>query len=187
MSDEALIVHCSPTLAGLKTGNLFSISDTGEDSLKEDIRRLNRMLTPKGLSVLPMKHKDSRTLIYVYRPKQLYRDLSEGSAKGLLEECGYPFERPGQCVVQLVKKLQETAEFPHEIGLFLGYPPEDVRGFIENQAENCKCIGYWKVYGDVEAACKKFSQYRRCTDIYRREWKRGQSLERLACRKSAQN
>ena len=25
-------------------------------------------------------------------------------------------------------------EFPHDIGLFLGYPPEDVLGFITNKA-----------------------------------------------------
>ena len=36
---------------------------------------------------------------------------------------------------RLIKRLNEDAEFPHEIGLFPGYPPEDVRGFIENRAE----------------------------------------------------
>ena len=30
-----------------------------------------------------------------------------------------------------------SGEFPHEVGLFLGYPPEDVRGFIENHAKFC--------------------------------------------------
>ena len=37
-------------------------------------------------------------------------------------------------------------EFPHEMGLFLGYPPKDVTGFIENRGENCIFAGYWKVY-----------------------------------------
>ena len=37
-------------------------------------------------------------------------------------------------------------DFPHEIGLLLGYPPEDVSGFIENGGKNFLCSGYWKVY-----------------------------------------
>ena len=49
------------------------------------------------------------------------------------------------------------------MGLFLGYPPEDVRGFIENRAAGCKLIGCWKVYGDVDAAKEKFASFERCT------------------------
>lgn len=41
----------------------------------------------------------------------------------------------------------------------LGYPAEDVQGFIENETKECKCVGCWKVYGDVEQAQKKFEQY----------------------------
>ena len=40
-------------------------------------------------------------------------------------------------------------KFPHEIGIFLGYPLADVAGFIRNKGRNCKCIGTWKVYGDA--------------------------------------
>lgn len=49
-----------------------------------------------------------------------------------------------------------TKDFPHEIGLFLGYPLEDVQGFIENRAEGYKCVGCWKVYGDEEYAKQEF-------------------------------
>ena len=40
-----------------------------------------------------------------------------------------------RCIVKLIGRLQENEGFPHEIGLFLGYPPEDVLGFIENKGE----------------------------------------------------
>ena len=42
--------------------------------------------------------------------------------------------------------LSGSCAFPHEIGLFLGYPFEDVMGFIENKGENYLCSGCWKVY-----------------------------------------
>ena len=41
----------------------------------------------------------------------------------------------------------------------LGYPAEDVQGFIENETKECKCVGCWNVYGDVEQAQKKFELY----------------------------
>ena len=81
--------------------------------------------------------------------------------------------------MQLIKRMCADEEFPHEIGLFLGYPPEDVRGFIENGAENCKCVGCWKVYGNVEAAKKTFAKYKKCTDVYSRQQANGKSVERL--------
>ena len=64
--------------------------------------------------------------------------------------------------------------------LFLSYPPEDVRGFIEHRDQGCKCVGCWKVYGDVRPARKKFAQYQQCTDCYLRQNARGCPLERLA-------
>lgn len=58
----------------------------------------------------------------------------------------------------IVRKLRRSEDFPHEIGLFLGYPLEDVAGFMELGPCSCKCTGCWKVYGNVEAAKKKFAQ-----------------------------
>ena len=77
------------------------------------------------------------------------------------------------------RRLQESGDFPHEIGLFLGYPPEDVRGFIENHAEGYKFVGCWKVYGDEKSAKKQFARYKKCTDVYCSQWANGKSIERL--------
>lgn len=88
-------------------------------------------------------------------------------------------ECTGKCVVQLGKRLCEQKDFPHEIGLFLGYPLEDVQGFIEHHAEGYKCVGCWKVYGDEEHARREFRRYQKCTDAYCYLWRQGESLEDL--------
>lgn len=59
--------------------------------------------------------------------------------------------------------IREMA-FPHEMGLLLGYPIEDVRGFIDHAGENYLYSGYWKVYQDVEAKKKLFAQYERAKE-----------------------
>lgn len=179
MSEELLVRHCSPTLAGMKTGNLFSCSFSDKYEMKNCVRCWNRMFKKKGLRVLPMRFQEGRALIYVYRPAKLSVDLQNDTAERLLQERGYCTKTSERCVVHLIKRLCEYDEFPHEIGLFLGYPPEDVDGFIENKADGCKCVGYWKVYGDVKTAKKTFEKYKKCTDVYCNQYAKGKSIERL--------
>ena len=97
----------------------------------------------------------------------------------ILRERGYITETPERCIVRLIKRMAEYEVFPHEIGLFLGYPPEDVCGFIENKACNCKCCGCWKVYSDAETAQKTFAKYKKCTEVYCSQYANGKSIERL--------
>ena len=178
MSEKTLIQYCAPTLAGLKTGNLFSCAFASQEELQNDLRAFNRRLSRKGLRLLPMQYKGNRALIYVYRPKHLARDLNCHEAQAILHARGYQCARPAHCVAKLAKKLKTEPEFPHEIGLFLGYPPEDVHGFIENKTES-KCVGTWRVYGDVDAAQRLFAKYKKCTGVYTRHWEGGKSIERL--------
>ena len=63
MSEELLVKHCSPTLAGIKTGNLFSVNFDNADELRACVRDWNRMLSPKGLRIMPMRFNDGRALI----------------------------------------------------------------------------------------------------------------------------
>ncbi len=180
MSDEVVIRHCSPTLAGLKTGSLFSCHYDSEDELRRDIRAMNRVLVPKGLRVLSLRCKQGRALIYLYRPSRLGRDLTAPVAAHLLEDRGYPWGDPDLCVVKLIQQLRSQEEFPHEIGLFLGYPPDDVEGFIHYGPKHSKCVGDWRVYGNEEQAKRLFAQYRACTLAYQAQLKCGKTVEQLA-------
>lgn len=179
MSAELVVRHCSPTLAGLKTGNLFSCPCKSREEIQTDVRRLNRLLSPKGIRIVPLRYAKGKALIYIYRPSKLKKDLANDYACSLLADLGYRQETTELCVNHLISRLQNSEEFPHEIGLFLGYPPEDVRGFIENKAENCKCVGCWKVYGDEQKAHKLFNQYKKCTTVYSRQLSQGRPIERL--------
>lgn len=179
MSDDFIVRNCAPTLAGLKTGSMFSCPFESKDALLNSVRQMNKRLGPKGLRVLPLRFSEKKALIYLYRPKKLRRDLAHTAATELLKQHGYNTASCEKCVVHLVRKLRRQEDFPHEIGLFLGYPPEDVWGFIENKACNCKCVGCWKVYGDEAAARKKFAQYKKCTRVYCDQWAKGKDIERL--------
>ena len=152
MSEENLVRQCAPTLAGIKTGTIFPAPFTSLAELTAEIRELNRILVPKGLRLLPLRYQDHTALLYLYRPAELRVDLKDQLAEALLADAGYSGKSSEQCVAYLAKRFRSGGEFPHEVGLFLSYPPQDVRGFIENHAVNYKCAGLWKVYGDEALA-----------------------------------
>ncbi|MEE3398780.1 MAG: hypothetical protein VZR64_04885 [Eubacterium sp.] len=53
MSDEMIVEFCSPTLAGIKTGNLFSCEYLDYQTLEKDLRRVNSILLHKGIKAIP--------------------------------------------------------------------------------------------------------------------------------------
>ena len=166
-------------MAGLKTGSLFSCFFESKKELMESMRRLNLRLVPKGMRMIPIKIENGRALIYVYRPDKLSADLSDLTAKAILKDRLYPSQNAQSCVAELTRRVKTGKSFPHEIGLFLGYPSFDVDGFIKNNAKGAKCVGTWKVYGDEEAAKKKFALYKKCTKVYKQAYQKHNSFDRL--------
>ena len=75
--------------------------------------------------------------------------------------------------------LAKAEGFPHEIGVFLDYPLEDVVGFIENAGQNYKCSGCWKVYCNECETRKLFAKYKKCREVYRRLWSQGRDIRTL--------
>ena len=72
--------------------------------------------------------------------------MSDEYACKLLESQGYHSHDAARCIRELRHRLKDSTEFPHEIGLFLGYPPEDVRGFfIKEIAVNIQVAGRFTV------------------------------------------
>jgi hypothetical protein len=179
LSDQ-VVKHCSPTLAGLKSGSMFSVPFENRQDMLCEIRRLNHRLTVKGVRAIPLRYANRRCLLYVYRPSALCCDLADKQAREILKDSGYESCKPGECIARLLKRLNSSKPFPHEIGLFLGYPPEDVRGYIRNKGKGPKHTGHWKVYGDKNFALARFESFKRCTRIFCKMAALGHPIEELA-------
>lgn len=99
----------------------------------------------------------------VYREEMLGKRLSDGNAREILAKYGYCDDfSVEECLERLSARVREGGDFPHEIGIFLGYPIDDVKGFIENKGDNFKLCGAWKVYRNVESAQRTFENYNKC-------------------------
>ena len=185
MTERILVEHCAPTLAGLKTAGLITVAFDTQECARCEVCRLNRLLAKKGVRIIPMRYRNGRVLLYVYRPSMLKKDMENETARAMLCEQGYKFQHVDCGVAQLAKRMKQSDDFPHEVGLFLGYPPEDVFGFIHHREKGCKCVGDWRVYGDEGKARKTFARYKKCKDIYRKLFLSGKSVEALTVKVSA--
>lgn len=173
---------CAATLLGYKPASLFSLNRAkwaDFDSLYPIIR--NELLP--FLSIRCLKKDSDSFLILVYRVEALAELLSASEVRNFLACYGYPKECLDICskyyscnencsdceqkavfkqvellINNIVYKLKSN-KFPHEIGVFLGYPLCDVEAFIRCSGKEEKCIGPWKVYGDVEKAKERFELF----------------------------
>jgi hypothetical protein len=55
-----------------------------------------------------------------------------------------------------------AASFPHEIGIFLGYPLKDVLAFMGEIDLPFACQGPWKIYGNPRQSLELAACYRQC-------------------------
>ena len=149
--EQTLALHCAPALAGLKPADLIS------------------WRPPQGAGEALLRR-------YVRRLEDW---LAREEIAAMLRKEGYPVSDGVEAMLTHLGARLAGAEFPHEVGLFLGYPAADVEGFRRNGGRNCKLCGHWKVYGQVEEAQRRFLAFDRCREALCRWVAEGRSLEQL--------
>ena len=160
--ERKLALHTAPSLLGIKAASLINLKKSELD-IGEHARYFNRKAGMKGLKIEILCECNERILILLYNEKLLSEQLREKERLELLESFGYsPEWGLPDMLKRLSERVKESCGFPHEIGLFLSYPVEDVKGFIENDGENFKFCGCWKVYGNEEKARRTFENYNKC-------------------------
>ncbi len=172
-----LAFHAGPALAGIKPSNMVSCEYRDIDEMQRCLDETNLYMNKKGIIIRPLKRMRNRMLVLVYRYNKLHETVFKKENFEYLKQAGYPVEEDLNCMLcYLEQRLQNSCTFPHEVGIFLGYPLEDVVGFVENQGKNCKLAGCWKVYGEPEKAQVLFNRYERCRNCICRRIKQGESI-----------
>lgn len=172
-----LALHCAPILKGIKAANMLAVH-------VYEAEYICRMLGHTGIFCRILKTQGDRCILYVYRKQRLAAYLNRRENREFLEQYGYDTGDLYGMLAYLSSRIEMYAngnvEFPHEIGIFLEYPMQDVKGFVENKGENFAYSGYWKVYSNVGVAKKTFRAYDEKRELVVREVMRGKSMEEIA-------
>ena len=161
-----LLCFGAPTIRNLKAASLINFRREGEDLRALWNAHGAEWLEPLGVEWILLNEEslDGGALVMIYRRELLAQALSGDAAAGILRALGYPFSDHlpdvDACLEYLRGRFRSGC--PHEVGLFLDYPPEDVLGFMERgKTARPLAVGYWKVYGNVRKARRTFRRYRR--------------------------
>ncbi|MCD8175635.1 MAG: DUF3793 family protein [Phascolarctobacterium sp.] len=164
--DELLAFHCSPVLIGIKPANLISLPNGKHGEINSLLHVYNSQFRERGLISRKRCGCSRRNLLLMYNEEKLQQLLKKEGYRAYLIAAGYKNDgRLEDDLEKLEQRLQEAEKFPHEIGVFLGYPLEDILGFVLHKGHDYKYTGYWKVYGDVKQARKVFAAYESYRDF----------------------
>lgn len=172
-----LVTQCAPFLKGMRKASVLNIE-------KEWVRELYRLLEPTDISCRILVVRKNRCLALFYRKDGLKEALSARKVRQFLLEYGYEDEELDKDITRLSARMnrysKEEITFPHEIGVFLDYPLEDVKAFIENNGKKSLLTGYWKVYHNPERARLTFLAYDKAKDSAVNEFLIGKDVSEIA-------
>lgn len=172
-----LALFCAPLIRGIAIANVLRVN-------LSEFYEIGKMLEGTGISYEFLAVSKNRAVLFLYRKQELIRYLSNKKIQTFLHSYGYYSDTLFEMINHLADRICNCNNgkmgFPHEIGVFLGYPLADVVEFIENAGQNCICVGYWKVYQDVENAKATFKRFDEERENVVREVIRGKTICEIA-------
>lgn len=153
-----LLYLIAPTLDGVKPSTIVTLSTSGKNLDLLWSKYKKGFLEIYKINYIELKKTDKCTTILFYHKEALNKVIYNKYNLEFLKEIGYrDFSNEESFLLKLKSRFRDTC--PHEIGIFLGIPLEEVRSFIQDPKRECIYCGYWKVYNDIQKAKKQFTTY----------------------------
>lgn len=192
---EAFVCCAAGVIAGPKPMALFSfrarsLAGAGCAApsaflLAKVVRTFAGELSARGIEASPLAMRKGRMMVVAWRPRSVARVLAQPQSGALLAAAGFDTSSDDVLMAQVRSRLSRFysgsgGDFPHELGLLFGYPPEDVVGFMSGRAATVR--GAWAAYGDEAAARERLERIARVEDGCRGRFRGGIPLRRLVGR-----
>lgn len=163
-----LMLECSEVLAGVKPANLISLVNRTRPcgrNLYQLWHSHHEELAARlsNLTIRVLQTRQRALLLLCYNHEHLERHLAHAGIRTLLHKAGYESDAPSEgLLAELCRRIGENDSFPHEIGLFIGYPAKDVAAFMGLVNLPFACQGPWKIYGNPLQSLGLAEQFRCC-------------------------
>ncbi|MEG2869236.1 MAG: DUF3793 family protein [Terrisporobacter sp.] len=154
-----LLEVLGPVILGSKPCEILNISSK-DLKREEKIREIKNFFNScSRIKYEVIKIEDDSSRILFINEEALDAVLINKKCMNFLKFLGYPKNYEISTYTQILINKLKTKEFPHEIGIFLGYPLKDVVGFMGYGNYTLSKIKYWKVYGDTEISDKVYNEF----------------------------
>lgn len=154
--ESKLALQCAPVIVGIKMSNILTVSSEEEAMLESVLRETE-------ITHYRLLRYEVKSVCLLYRRFELESYLQDKQVQQFFLTNGYE-DLSIAGILKIFQQRYETymmnkEDFPHEMGILLGYPLEDVQGFIRNKGKNYLYTSYWKVYTDVEEKKQLFDAF----------------------------
>lgn len=173
-----LVLQCAPFLKRLRASCIINLQ-------RMLCSELDETLSDTDISYVVLSEEGDRCLVLFFRENDFLEYLNLSEVKRFLESYGYETFAIADVLAHLQKRIgkffHDEQKFPHEMGVVLGYPVEDVKGFIEFGGQGCLLSGYWKVYDNLQQAKRTFGMYDYAKVCAVNEFVAGKPIAEIAC------
>lgn len=133
-----------------------------------------------GIQLKTIKTDDGSILFFSYNLCWIDQILKDPFIRSYLLGKKYPVKYGTKAILnEFFARLKRRESFPHEAGIFLGYPFEDVISFEKYEGKNCKYCGYWKSYTNPEEAKNCCHRYVNCSRMCKQWFDQGLSVSQI--------
>lgn len=177
-------IQCAQVLKGIKASNLITLA-------KGALEEVRRALLGTEITVALMAVNERTEVLLLYRYPMLSALLDKEEIQEFLRAHGYTQSDTASVLLGLRRRytayLAGEGEFPHELGVLLEYPVEDVKDFIRCKGEEYLFTGYWKVYHNPAKAKARFCQFDRAREFAMQQVIDGRPLSEVAVKTEKEN
>ncbi len=156
-----LIIKTAAVRCGEKPGELLRVPCWLSGSSGETIYSpLKPVLSRLGLPYRVLRRETTGALVLFYHPACLEAQLAGRGVRRILKRAGYP---SGCSVIRALDELQMRwqRDMAHEVGVFIGYPPADVEGFLLSAKAHPAAPGdRWRIFGNARRSRQRMAHYR---------------------------
>ncbi len=162
------IVRCiAPTIASRKPATLMNITNANGGLLDAWDCRKNHLFADSEIGYYELKRTEKNAIVLFFNHTRLGELLQKRSVTKFLTECGYRSDSI-EYALSMLRARYAVRGCPPEIGVFLGIPLKDVKGYMGlNSLRNTGC-GMWRIYGDPVPSEKRMDEYRSARDVVTR-------------------
>ncbi|TCT15425.1 uncharacterized protein DUF3793 [Natranaerovirga pectinivora] len=151
--------NAAPTIEDEKPSSLISFNASKKNLLTLWQKYKFQVCDELGLNFYEIKGDHNKKLVLFFKEDFLEEHLYKRDSLKFLKNIGYKEKMSLIEMLNILRNRFEVESCPHEVGIFLGIPIEDVEAFIENKGEGYLFYKYWKVYHNPEEASEIFNRY----------------------------
>lgn len=163
-----LLVKTAAVRSGVKPGELLRVRHSYESQHRADSPfsfTRDDVLKILKLDYVRLRVEENSSLVLFFHRDSLRRAVSQPENLATLSRCGYPATTDLKPLLKTLYLRFAVEKFPHEVGVFIGYPAKDVVGFIEKSRPRTPCRCPWTVFGDATESLSLSNLYRQ-TELF---------------------